>query len=71
VVCGLWKEEPSLREVLRMVETNEIYVVPHLVTEGYFTQKSDPGESCDSPVQSLGAMERPSNTVNQSEAIHG
>ena len=28
-----------MREVLRMVETNEIYVIPHFITEGYFTRK--------------------------------
>ena len=44
VVCGFWKEEPSLREVLRTVETDEIYVVPHFTSEGYFTQKVIPRE---------------------------
>jgi sirohydrochlorin cobaltochelatase len=44
VVCAFWKEEPSLREVLRMVETIEVYVVPHFISEGYFTQKVIPRE---------------------------
>jgi sirohydrochlorin cobaltochelatase len=44
VVCAFWKEEPSLREVLRMVETEEVYVVPHFISEGYFTQKIIPRE---------------------------
>ena len=44
VVCAFWKEEPSLREVLRMVETEEVYVVPHFISEGYFTQKVIPRE---------------------------
>ena len=44
VVCAFWKEEPSLREVLRMVETAEVYVVPHFISEGYFTQKIIPRE---------------------------
>src|SRR5690606_3695889 len=39
-----WKEEPSLREVLRMVESDEIYVVPHFISEGYFTRKVIPRE---------------------------
>ena len=30
VVCAFWKEEPSLRQVLHMVEANDIYVVPNL-----------------------------------------
>jgi sirohydrochlorin cobaltochelatase len=44
VLCAFWKEEPSLREVLRMVETEEVYVVPHFISEGYFTQKIIPRE---------------------------
>jgi sirohydrochlorin cobaltochelatase len=44
VVCAFWKEEPSLREVLRMIETEEVYVVPHFISEGYFTQKVIPRE---------------------------
>jgi sirohydrochlorin cobaltochelatase len=44
VLCAFWKEEPSLREVLRMVETDEVYVVPHFISEGYFTQKVIPRE---------------------------
>src|SRR5258708_14821964 len=44
VLGDFWKEEPSLREVLRMVETEEVYVVPHFISEGYFTQKVIPRE---------------------------
>lgn len=44
VLCAFWKEEPSLREVLQMVETEEAYVVPHFISEGYFTQKVIPRE---------------------------
>ena len=43
-LCAFWKEEPSLREVLQMVETEEVYVVPHFISEGYFTQKVIPRE---------------------------
>jgi len=39
-----WKEDPSLREVLRMVESDEIYVVPHFISEGYFTRTVIPRE---------------------------
>src|SRR5664279_1725242 len=44
VVCAFWKEEPSLRQVLRMVESDEVYVVPNFISEGYFTQRVIPRE---------------------------
>jgi sirohydrochlorin cobaltochelatase len=44
VLCAFWKEEPSLREIVRMVETEDVYVVPHFISEGYFTQKVIPRE---------------------------
>src|SRR6476620_1585719 len=44
VFCTFWKEEPSLREVLRMVEGNDIYVVPNFISEGYFTEIVIPRE---------------------------
>ncbi len=44
VVCAFWKEEPALREVLRMVDSPEVYVVPNFISEGYFTQQVIPRE---------------------------
>ena len=44
VYCGFWKEEPSLREILRMVESDDIYVVPNFISEGYFTETVIPRE---------------------------
>lgn len=44
VVCAFWKEEPSLREVLRMVDSREVYIVPNFISEGYFTQEVIPRE---------------------------
>lgn len=44
VVCAFWKEQPSLREVLYMVESRDIYVVPNFISEGYFTQTIIPRE---------------------------
>jgi sirohydrochlorin cobaltochelatase len=44
VVCAFWKEEPSLREVLRTVDSPEVYVVPNFISEGYFTQEVIPRE---------------------------
>jgi sirohydrochlorin cobaltochelatase len=44
VVCAFWKEEPSYRQVLDMVESPDIYIVPNFISEGYFTQKIIPRE---------------------------
>ena len=44
VQCAFWKEEPSLREVMRMIEAPEVYVVPNFISEGYFTEKIIPRE---------------------------
>jgi len=39
-----WKEEPSLREVLRQVESDEVFIVPNFISEGYFTRTVIPRE---------------------------
>lgn len=39
-----WKEEPSFREIFRMVESRTAYVVPNFISEGYFTRKVIPRE---------------------------
>lgn len=44
VVSCFWKEEPSFREVLRMVDSREIFIVPNFISEGYFTQTVIPRE---------------------------
>lgn len=44
VHCCFWKEEPSMRDVLYMVDAEEIYVVPDFISEGYFTQEVIPRE---------------------------
>jgi sirohydrochlorin cobaltochelatase len=44
VVCSFWKEEPGYRQVLDMLESPDIYVVPNFISEGYFTQKIIPRE---------------------------
>ncbi|WP_135534497.1 CbiX/SirB N-terminal domain-containing protein [Halostella pelagica] len=44
VVTGFWKEQPHFREVLRTVESDEVYVVPLFVSEGYFTEEVIPRE---------------------------
>lgn len=42
-VC-FWKEEPGFHEVLRMVESPVVYVVPNFISEGYFTRTVIPRE---------------------------
>jgi len=51
VASCFWKEEPSFREVLRMVDSRDIYVVPNFISEGYFTGTVIPREfELDGPV---------------------
>lgn len=48
-----WKEEPSLREVLDLVEADEVYVVPLFISEGYFTEEVLPRDlGLDGPAPS-------------------
>lgn len=44
VHCAFWKEEPSLRQVLHMVDRTDVYVVPNFISEGYFTKVVIPRE---------------------------
>ena len=44
VHCAFWKEEPSLRDVLHMVDSDEAYIVPNFISEGYFTETVIPRE---------------------------
>lgn len=44
VHCCFWKEEPSMREALYMIDAPEVYVVPDFISEGYFTQDVIPRE---------------------------
>jgi sirohydrochlorin cobaltochelatase len=44
VHCCFWKEEPSMREALYLIDSDEIYVVPDFISEGYFTQDVIPRE---------------------------
>ncbi len=44
VRTAFWKEEPSFREVLRTLESEEVYVVPLFISEGYFTEEVIPRE---------------------------
>src|SRR5215218_142730 len=39
-----WKEEPSMRHVLDTVESEDVFVVPAFISEGYFTQQVIPRE---------------------------
>jgi len=44
VHCCFWKEEPSMREALYLIDAPEVYVVPDFISEGYFTQEVIPRE---------------------------
>lgn len=44
VHCCFWKEEPSMREALYMIDAPEVYIVPDFISEGYFTQDVIPRE---------------------------
>lgn len=44
VHCCFWKEEPSMREALYMIDAQEVYIVPDFISEGYFTQEVIPRE---------------------------
>jgi sirohydrochlorin cobaltochelatase len=56
VVECFWKEEPSMRHVLDLVEADEVYVVPAFISEGYFTQQVIPRElGLDGPLTRRGA----------------
>jgi len=46
-----WKQAPAFRDVLRLVESREIFVVPNFISEGYFTRTVIPREmELDGPV---------------------
>ncbi|WP_350245158.1 DR2241 family protein [Deinococcus sonorensis] len=44
VVEGYWKEEPSLRQVLRTCAYTDVTVIPMFISEGYFTETVIPRE---------------------------
>jgi sirohydrochlorin cobaltochelatase len=44
VHCCFWKEEPSMREAFYLIDSDDIYVVPDFISEGYFTQDVIPRE---------------------------
>jgi sirohydrochlorin cobaltochelatase len=44
VHCAFWKEEPSLRQVLHMLDKDDVYIVPNFISEGYFTRTVIPRE---------------------------
>ena len=55
VVECFWKEEPSMRHVLDLVESDEVYVVPAFISEGYFTQQVIPRElGLNGPITRMG-----------------
>ena len=41
---AFWKEEPTLREVLRTLASDDVYVVPFFMSDGYFADRVIPRE---------------------------
>src|SRR5919107_1439922 len=55
VVECFWKEEPSMRHVLDTIESEDVYIVPAFISEGYFTQQVIPRElGLEGPVSTKG-----------------
>lgn len=53
-----WKEEPSMRVLLDLVEAERVYVVPLFVSEGYFTEQVLPRElRLSGPAPSVTALD--------------
>ncbi len=71
VACAFWKEEPSFRQALDMVESPEVYIVPNFISEGYFTQKIIPRElGLEGPVTQLAARPgMPARTLKYCEPV--
>ena len=44
VHAAFWKEEPHYRDVFEPISCAEVYVVPHFISEGYFTKEVIPRE---------------------------
>ncbi len=44
VACCFWKEEPGYRDVFRMLDCDDVYVVPNFISEGYFSREIIPRE---------------------------
>ncbi|TSA31941.1 MAG: cobalamin biosynthesis protein CbiX [Verrucomicrobiaceae bacterium] len=55
VACCFWKEEPYYRDVLGMVKSQEVFVVPNFISEGYFAKTVIPREmALDGPLTRRG-----------------
>lgn len=44
VTCAFWKEEPSFRDILYTLDSDEVFIVPLFISEGYFTREVLPRE---------------------------
>jgi len=71
VACAFWKEEPSFRQALDLIESPEVYIVPNFISEGYFTQKIIPRElGLDGPLTQLPARPcLPARTLKYCEPV--
>ncbi|MCE0497743.1 MAG: hypothetical protein LV481_07340 [Methylacidiphilales bacterium] len=58
VHVAFWKEEPNLRQALRLIAQRRVYVVPNFISSGYFTEQIIPRElDLDGPVTRRGERE--------------
>jgi len=58
VHVAFWKEEPNLRQALRLTAQRQVYVVPNFISSGYFTEQIIPRElGLDGPVTRRGDRE--------------
>jgi sirohydrochlorin cobaltochelatase len=48
-----WKQEPPFRQVLLMIESPEVFVVPFFISDGYFTETVLPRELGVTPPRSI------------------
>jgi len=56
VACAFFKEEPRLRDALGLVKSEDVYVVPNCISEGWFTRQIIPREmALDGPLTVCGA----------------
>src|SRR5277367_157626 len=44
VHVAFWKEEPNLRQALRLTARRQVYVAPNFISSGYFTEQIIPRE---------------------------
>jgi sirohydrochlorin cobaltochelatase len=67
---AFWKEDPSFRAVMRTVDTDEAYVVPLFVSEGYFVDQVLPREFALGVADVTGTAHEPDVTYTAPVGTH-